>query len=155
MAEFKPGEKVQDENGETVTVKTLPFTAFWCARADGTEYVAVASALSPIPPADPRVDAAAKALYVRVTRGTSVGWGIEIEGVKDNYREDVRAVLAALDAMKPAEPERVRDRDEDLWVRNEDGNYDCHRPSVYGDPYYSDEPYESVASRYGPLTPIH
>lgn len=52
-------------------------------------------------------------------------------------------------APKPTEkPKQVRDVQGDVWDLNDDGTYDCIGESEFN------QPYEYVASHYGPLAPI-
>lgn len=130
-----------------------------------------AKVLEPNQPADPRVEPAAIALFGRIGGDTSEYWDRQTEGVKDSFREDVRSVLAALDAMpkeytdtyltpalandsrpeptiKPA-PRRVIDCDDDRWSLQDDGRWEWDEQ-----PETSYPTLDQLACAYGPLTEV-
>lgn len=148
MTDFKAGDKAIHQSYGEVEVTYVPDNAHWIAfrRPDGPEYTATRAVFSPVPPADPRVDVVVKAL-----RGETMPfWDALAEWERDltGDREKARAVLAALDAMSPAEPTKVRDSDGDLWTRQRDGSYRCE---VECNDRVS---YADLDGSFGPLAPV-
>ena len=162
MTEFKPGDRVNVSDGE-MTIAYGPFDTpiergVYLVSDDAGYHVVVAeNQISPIPPADPRVDVVAKALYNSVCGlepDTDTWWDNDSEHIRENNRGHARAILAALDAHSgqtntPPAPRRVRDSDGDVWEINDDGTWDC---SDYG--WARDLPLHRLNSEYGPLTDV-
>lgn len=128
MSEFKQGEKVRDVRGQVVQIEAGPFRGptgtVYAVWADGTSerpWIERESDLSPIPPADPRVEVAARAAYEQHygSEADSETW----RGVRSDYEDTATAVLAALDAMPKTEPKRFKDSDGDTWTEQVGGSY--------------------------------
>lgn len=147
MSDFKPGEKVKDRGGEEYAVEFGPYDSvsgpsYLVKDAAGNCYPCTAAFLSAVPPADPRVDVVAKALYEHNNRHAPHTRQFDGVGFQSRYLDSARAILAALDAMPKPEPTKVRDRDGDVWERNAEGAWDCVTLSYR--PHYQNRAYERI-----------
>ena len=146
VSEFKPGEKVVSESGSAYTIvfgpykDTLGADVYLCQDKNGGGIPILASALSAVPPTDPRLD-----VVLHVLCGTC----------NMTQRERAGRILTALDAMPKPEVKRYRDSDGDEWTANSDGSYRVSS-AVSGD-YLGDymPSFESLRDNYGPLTPLN
>lgn len=157
---YKPGTTVIDHRGTTVTVKSVPFTAYWVQEGDGDEYIAVASDLRELPDG-PRVDAAARGICAgMLSRGASGrAWDDMAEYNRTVYRNMARDALAALDAMEslaPVRPQRVVDSEGDTWERDIDGLYELTSYEgggrVLSDTVFRGWTRDQIAGHFGPLS---
>lgn len=157
MTDFKPGDKVKDGTGQVVAIEAGPFRGpsgdvyAVCAEYEGwpasEAWVILAQELSPIPPADPRVDVVRNALAeYHNTSKLQVS-----ETCWEGAGHEARAILAALDAMKP---ERVEDVLGDVWARNSRGTWDLTGFSEATCELYSGYTWHKLDDEQGPLTPL-
>lgn len=162
MTEFKSGDKVKVKarGGEEYTIEFGPYgsvsgPSYLVKDAAGNCHPCTAAFLSAVPPEDPKVEVVAKTLYECHYGAGS--WVLTLKSKHDDYRDDARAILAALAAMpkdeKPA-PRRVLDEGGDVWERNAEGLWDCMTTGLVGGGEFTNRSYEWIDREYGPLTDV-